>query len=105
MELISIVQPLLLIDMPHVIVKGDSLRTALQFVGSTFAFYILSVVLKDQQQMQQCICIHGLWTLSYRRANTILPMQVLHFVTHFWFHIEVFVIISQNGEGQKSGTF
>ena len=39
MELISIVQPLLLIDMPLVIAKGDSLRTALQFVGLTFAFY------------------------------------------------------------------
>jgi hypothetical protein len=35
MEPISIVQPLLLIDMPHVIVKGDSPRTALQFVGLT----------------------------------------------------------------------
>ena len=36
MELISIVQPLQLIDMPPMIAKGDSLRTALQFVDLIF---------------------------------------------------------------------
>jgi hypothetical protein len=36
MELISIVPPLPLIDIPYVIAKGDLLRTALQFVGLIF---------------------------------------------------------------------
>jgi hypothetical protein len=38
MELILIVQPLLLIDMPLMIAKGDLLKTTLQFVGLTFSF-------------------------------------------------------------------
>jgi hypothetical protein len=41
MELISIVPPLPLIDTPHMIAKGDLLRTALQFVGFIFIFCTL----------------------------------------------------------------